>query len=72
MIEFRNVTKKFSGTTVLKDISLKINKGEIVTLVGPSGCGKTTSLKMINRLIKPTSGSIFINGIDISKKMLLL
>lgn len=68
MIEFRNVTKKFSGTTVLKDISLKINKGEIVTLVGPSGCGKTTSLKMINRLIKPTSGSIFINGIDISKK----
>lgn len=68
MIEFRNVSKIFSGNCVLKDISLKINKGEIVTLIGPSGCGKTTTLKMINRLIKPTSGEIFIKGVDISKQ----
>ena len=68
MIEFRNVSKIFSGNCVLKDISVKINKGEIVTLIGPSGCGKTTTLKMINRLIKPSSGEIFIKGVDISKQ----
>ena len=68
MIEFKNVTKNFSGNNVLKNISLKINKGEIVTLIGPSGCGKTTTLKMINRLINPSSGSILIDGVDISKQ----
>jgi osmoprotectant transport system ATP-binding protein len=68
MIEFKNVTKEFKDKKVLKSINLKINKGEFVVLIGPSGCGKTTTLKMINKLILPSSGSIVINGADISKE----
>lgn len=66
MIEFKNVSKFYKHTIVLKDINFKIYDGEIVVLIGPSGCGKTTSLKMINRLIEPSEGGIFINGKDIS------
>ncbi|WP_373896109.1 ABC transporter ATP-binding protein [Virgibacillus natechei] len=67
MIEFKNIDKEYSdGTQALKDFSLKINNGEIVTLIGPSGCGKTTSLKMINRLIEPTAGMLYINDKDIN------
>ncbi|TXJ55710.1 ABC transporter ATP-binding protein, partial [Brachyspira aalborgi] len=54
--------------TVLKSISFQIEKGEFVSIIGPSGCGKTTLLKMINRLIKPTSGKIYINGENIYDK----
>lgn len=68
MIEFKQVSKKFKNTTVLKDISFEIEKGDLVVLIGLSGCGKTTTLKMINRLIKATSGTITINNEDISKK----
>ncbi|MDF2880761.1 MAG: proline/glycine betaine transporter ATP-binding protein [Clostridiaceae bacterium] len=66
MIEFKNITKEFKSKEVLKRISIKINKGEFVVLIGPSGCGKTTTLKMINKLIVPTSGNIYIDGKDIS------
>ncbi|HLS60045.1 MAG TPA: ABC transporter ATP-binding protein [Virgibacillus sp.] len=66
MIEFQHINKVFSdGTHALTDFSLKINEGELVTLIGPSGCGKTTTMKMINRLIKPTSGNILIKGKNI-------
>lgn len=68
MIELKNVKKSFKNSDVLKGIDLEINKGELVVLIGPSGCGKTTTLKMLNKLIKPTSGDIVINGEDISKK----
>ncbi|OVE68181.1 proline/glycine betaine ABC transporter ATP-binding protein [Clostridium diolis] len=68
MIEFKNVRKDFKNKTILKDITLKINRGELVAIIGSSGCGKTTTLKMINRLIKPTAGKIFINGEDIASK----
>ena len=71
MIEFKGINKIFKHTIVLHNISFKIEKGTITVLVGPSGCGKTTTLKMINRLIKPTSGKIFINGEDISKKNII-
>lgn len=61
MIEFKNVSKTFSdGTQAVHDVSFKVNRGELLTLIGPSGCGKTTTLKMINRLIEPTDGDIFI------------
>ena len=62
MLEFKNITKVFKNQTVIKDISFTVNKGEFVVIVGQSGCGKTTTLKMINRLISPTSGSIYLEG----------
>ncbi|WP_430785737.1 betaine/proline/choline family ABC transporter ATP-binding protein [Virgibacillus flavescens] len=67
MIEFKDVHKVYGdGTEALKDFSLKVDNGELMTLIGPSGCGKTTTMKMINRLIEPTSGSIYINDKDIN------
>ena len=68
MIKVENITKRFKNRTVLKSISFQIEKGEFVSIIGPSGCGKTTLLKMINRLIKPTSGKIYINGENIYDK----
>lgn len=68
MIEFRKIRKDFKNKTILKDITFKINKGELVAIIGASGCGKTTTLKMINRIINPSSGQILINGEDIASK----
>lgn len=66
MIEFKNTKKIYDdGTEALADFSLKINKGELVTLIGPSGCGKTTTMKMVNRLIEPSEGTIYINDQEI-------
>jgi len=64
VIELINVTKTFPGveTPAVDELTIEINEGELVVLVGPSGCGKTTTLRMINRLIEPTSGSILIEG----------
>ncbi|NLJ89333.1 MAG: betaine/proline/choline family ABC transporter ATP-binding protein, partial [Clostridiales bacterium] len=67
MIKLENISKNFKKTKVLHDISFEIKKGDFVVLIGPSGCGKTTTLKMINKLIKPSSGKITIEGKDISK-----
>lgn len=66
MIRFENVSKAYKEHNVLENINLEINTGELVVLIGPSGCGKTTLLKMINRLIEPTTGKIFINDTDIT------
>lgn len=68
MIEFVNVSKKFKNDTIIENLSMKIDEEAITVFLGPSGCGKTTTLKMINKLILPTSGTILINGEDISKK----
>lgn len=68
LIKFEKVTKKYSDVTVISDISFEIEKGQLVAIIGGSGCGKTTTLKMINRLIKITSGTIYINEEDITKK----
>ncbi|WP_131039269.1 ABC transporter ATP-binding protein [Clostridioides difficile] len=67
MIEIRNVTKKIGNNVILDDISLVVETGTLVVLIGSSGCGKTTTLKLINKLIKPTSGEIYINGKPISQ-----
>lgn len=64
MIKFTNISKSFNKKTILADISLEIEKGDLVAVIGESGCGKTTLLKMINRLIKPGKGKIFIDGVD--------
>lgn len=67
MIRFEHVTKRYpDGTTAVEDLSFEVAEGELVTLVGPSGCGKTTTMKMVNRLIEPTSGRILLGGEDIS------
>jgi len=68
MIELRELTKRYPGeeTPAVDRVSMEIPKGEIVVFVGPSGCGKTTTLKMINRIIEPTSGSIIIDGEDVT------
>jgi len=67
MIEFINVSKIYpDGHQAVKDISFTVKEGEIFVLIGPSGCGKTTTLKIINRLIEPTSGRILIQEMDIN------
>lgn len=68
MIVFENVTKSFKENKVLNSVSFHIKKGDLVAFIGESGCGKTTTLKMINRLIKPTGGRILINGECIESK----
>ena len=67
-IQLDNLTKTFPGTTepAVDELSLDVCEGEIVMLVGPSGCGKTTTMKMINRLVEPTSGRIIIGGQDVT------
>lgn len=67
MIEFRNTSKSFpDGTSAVRDFNLVIPSRKTTVLVGSSGCGKTTLLRMINRMVDPTSGSIEIDGVDVS------
>jgi osmoprotectant transport system ATP-binding protein len=69
MIRLRGVGKTYDdGTVAVHELDLDVAAGEIVCLVGPSGCGKSTTLKMINRLIEPTTGTIEINGEDVTTK----
>jgi osmoprotectant transport system ATP-binding protein len=69
VIEFDDVTKQYpDGTVAVGGLSMTIPRGKITVFVGPSGCGKTTSLRMINRMIDPTSGTIRIDGEDITKQ----
>ena len=67
MIRLAGVTKTFgaSAAPAVRDLSLEVAEGELICLVGPSGCGKTTTLKMINRLVEPTSGTIEVGGREI-------
>ena len=66
MIEFQAVTKTYpDGTVAVDNLDLTVEDGKITVFVGPSGCGKTTSLRMINRMIDPTGGSILLDGKDI-------
>ncbi|RKD31777.1 ABC transporter ATP-binding protein [Thermohalobacter berrensis] len=68
MIRFENVSKVYEdGFKAIDNMNLHIKKGELLVLIGPSGCGKTTTMKMINRLIEPTEGKIFIDNKEISK-----
>lgn len=76
ILTFEHVSKIYKGQKrAVDDLNFQIEKGEFIVLIGPSGCGKTTTMKMINRLIEPTEGTIFLNGenimhMDPSKKNL--
>ena len=65
-VRFENVVKKFGNFTALKQMSLTINPGELVTLLGPSGCGKTTTLRLVAGLEAPTQGKIFIGDKEVT------
>ena len=72
-IRFENITKSYPSrtgepTTVLQNLNLHIPAGQITVFVGPSGCGKTTSLRMINRMVEPNSGTITIDGVNVHEK----
>ena len=68
MIEINDLSKKYKNTLAVKNISFKIKKNTIVGLLGPNGCGKTTTIGMLLGLIKPSSGSVFIDGKNIEKE----
>ena len=65
-LEINSLVKKFSETTALNGITLKISDGEMIGVIGKSGAGKSTLLRLINRLIEPTSGSISYDGVEIT------
>ena len=68
MIRFDGVTKQYpDGTVAVDDLTLEVPDGTLAVFVGPSGCGKTTSMRMINRMIDPTSGTLTVNGDDVTK-----
>ncbi|MBB5634893.1 osmoprotectant transport system ATP-binding protein [Pedobacter cryoconitis] len=65
MIKAENLIRKFGSLVAVNDISFEVKEGENLILLGTSGCGKTTTLRMINRLIEPDSGTVFIDGVDV-------
>ena len=67
-IEIKNLNKEYNNILAVKNINFTINKGSIVGLLGPNGCGKTTTIGMVLGLIKPTSGTVFINGQNIENE----
>ena len=68
MIKFEGVTKQYpDGTVAVDDLTVEVPDGTLAVFVGPSGCGKTTSMRMINRMIDPTSGTLTVNGDDVTK-----
>ena len=68
IIKVKNLTKQFKDFTAVDDISFNVSKGDIFAFLGPNGAGKTTTIKMLTTLLKPTKGSINLNGFDSVKE----
>ena len=68
MLEVNNITVQFKNNTILENVSLSIEKGEVVSIIGPSGSGKSTLIRCMNQLVKPAQGSIVFNGEEITEK----
>jgi len=68
MLKIKNLTKKFSGNTAVKDVSLEIKSGEIYALIGPNGSGKTTIVKIVAGLLQPNSGTVSVDGFSVTKE----
>jgi osmoprotectant transport system ATP-binding protein len=68
VIELQDVTKRYGDKVAVDDVTFEVPEGEVAVLIGPSGSGKTTTMRMINRLIEPTSGRILVNGEDITSQ----
>src|SRR5678809_724370 len=62
LVEFHDVTYSLPNTTIISDLNLSVEQGETLVLLGESGCGKTTTLKLVNRLLTPTSGEVVVEG----------
>jgi osmoprotectant transport system ATP-binding protein len=67
MLRLESVSKRYGSRTVVDDLSLEVEDGEVCVIIGPSGCGKTTTLKMINRLIEPSAGRILLDDEDVTR-----
>lgn len=66
MIDIKNLTKKFGNNTILKNINGQVKKGQVICIIGPSGAGKSTFLRCLNQLEKPTSGTVSVEGTDMT------
>ncbi|MCE9655158.1 ABC transporter ATP-binding protein [Clostridium celatum] len=67
IIKFKNISKSYENNLILDNFNLEINRGEFLTIIGSSGCGKTTVLKLINGLLTPEAGNIYVEGKDIGE-----
>jgi len=67
MVETRNLRKEYNGVVAVKNLSLGLERGDVLALVGPNGAGKTTTIKMLATLVEPTSGTALIDGVDVRK-----
>ena len=72
LVSVNNLSKKFSSFKAVKEINFNINENEILGLLGPNGCGKTTTIGMMLGLLKPTSGEVIINGLNVEKNRIEL
>ena len=70
MLELSHIQKSFDGVSVLKDISIQVEDGEIVSILGPSGCGKTTLLNIILGIVEADAGTIVYNGEDLTRTVM--
>ena len=72
ILRVENLKKSFGKNEVLKDVSVEVDKGDVIAVIGPSGCGKSTFLRCLNRLEDPTGGAIYFDGVDLCDKKINL